>query len=72
MMKSSTGFYTRCSKHSLVEITKQFLIALKAQAGKTEKKEFIQPNLILTIPIEEKLLVRKEKATAFLGWLENR
>jgi hypothetical protein len=39
-----------------------------------EAEHYFSRKLIikLTIPTEEKLLIGKEKTTAFLSWLENR
>ena len=52
-------------------INRQYLINFSAIR---EAEHYFSRKLILklTIPTEEKLLVGKEKATAFLSWLENR
>ena len=55
----------------LFRINRQYLINFSAIR---EAEHYFSRKLILklTIPTEEKLLVGKEKATAFLSWLENR
>lgn len=52
-------------------INRQYLVNFKAIR---EVEHYFSRKLIvkLTIPTEEKLLVGKDKATAFLSWLENR
>ncbi|GGF03561.1 LytR/AlgR family response regulator transcription factor [Flavobacterium limi] len=52
-------------------INRQYLVNFSAIR---EAEHYFSRKLIikLTIPTEEKLLVGKEKATAFLSWLENR
>lgn len=52
-------------------INRQYLVNF---AAIREAEHYFSRKLIirLTIPTEEKLLVGKEKATAFLSWLENR
>lgn len=59
---SSTQFF---------RINRQYLVNFSAIR---EAEHYFSRKLIikLTIPTEEKLLVGKEKATAFLSWLENR
>ena len=52
-------------------INRQYLVNFSAIR---EAEHYFSRKLIikLTIPTEEKLLIGKEKATAFLSWLENR
>ena len=52
-------------------VNRQYLLNFKAVR---EVEHYFSRKLIvkLTVPTEEKLLVGKEKATAFLNWLENR
>ncbi|WP_431241307.1 LytTR family transcriptional regulator DNA-binding domain-containing protein [Flavobacterium sp. P21] len=52
-------------------MNRQYLVNFSAIR---EAEHYFSRKLIikLTIPTEEKLLVGKEKATAFLSWLENR
>lgn len=52
-------------------LNRQYLVSFKAIR---EVEHYFSRKLLvkLSIPTEEKLLVGKEKATAFLSWLENR
>ncbi|WP_040625677.1 LytTR family DNA-binding domain-containing protein [Mucilaginibacter paludis] len=52
-------------------VTRQYLVNFTAIR---EAKHYFSRKLIvkLTIPTEEKILLGKEKVTAFLSWLENR
>ena len=52
-------------------VNRQYLVSFSAIR---EAEHYFSRKLLLklTVPTEEKLLVGKEKATAFLGWLENR
>lgn len=59
------------SPNQFFRINRQYLINFSAIR---EAEHYFSRKLIvkLTIPTEEKLLVGKDKATAFLSWLENR
>jgi two-component system response regulator LytT len=59
------------SPNQFFRINRQYLVNF---AAIREAEHYFSRKLIikLTIPTEEKLLVGKEKATAFLSWLENR
>lgn len=59
------------SDKQFFRLNRQYLInfsAVKEVEHYFDRKLFVR----LTIPTEEKLLIRKEKTTAFLEWLENR
>ncbi|WDO11587.1 LytTR family DNA-binding domain-containing protein [Flavobacterium sp. WW92] len=59
------------SPSQFFRINRQYLVNFSAIR---EAEHYFSRKLLLklTVPTEEKLLVGKEKATAFLGWLENR
>lgn len=59
------------SPSQFFRVNRQYLVSFSAIR---EAEHYFSRKLILklTVPTEEKLLVGKEKATAFLGWLENR
>lgn len=62
---------TQLSADQFFRLNRQYLVNFKAIK---EVEHYFQRKLLvkLTIPTPEKLLINKEKSTAFLKWLENR